>query len=198
MNFLKGLFVVLTVALLSGTAAAADKAIVIYFSHAGENNGVGYVQEGNTAKVAKTIARRVNADLYEIKEARPYSPKFEACVGQAKEEQRRNARPAIAGRLPDLSSYKVIFIGYPIWFGDCPMIIYSFLEKENLNGKIIIPFCTHEGSGLGKTAQNLQRRFPRAKVVQKGLAIKGSIAQRDPRMTAKSVEMWLKALKIVK
>jgi len=198
MNFLKGLFVVLTVAMLSGTAAAADKAIVIYFSHAGENNGVGYVQEGNTAKVAKTIARRVNADLYEIKEARPYSPKFEACVGQAKEEQRRNARPAIAGQLPDLSSYKVIFIGYPNWWGDCPMIVYSFLEKENIDGKILVPFCTHEGSGLGATASNLKKHFPEAKVVQKGLAIKGTIAQKDAQTTAKAVETWLKAIKAIK
>jgi flavodoxin len=198
MNIVKGLFAMLTVALMTSTADAANKAIVVYFSHAGENYGVGNVAEGNTAKVAKEIARRLNADIYEIKEVKPYPTKYDACVGQAKEEQRRNARPAIAGQLPNLSSYKVVFIGYPIWFGDCPMIIYSFLEKENLNGKIIIPFCTHEGSGLGKTAQNLQRRFPRAKVVQKGLAIKGSIAQRDPRMTVKAVEMWLKALKIVK
>lgn len=198
MNIVKGLFAMLTVALMTSTADAANKAIVVYFSHAGENYGVGNVAEGNTAKVAKEIARRLNADIYEIKEVKPYPTKYDACVNLAKEEQRLNARPAIAGQLPDLSSYKVIFIGYPNWWGDCPMIVYSFLEKENIDGKILVPFCTHEGSGLGVTASNLQKHFPKAKVVQKGLAIKGSIAQRDPRMTAKAVEMWLKALKIVK
>ena len=174
------------------------KAIVVYFSHTGENYSVGVITEGNTAKVAKVIAAKTGADIFEIKEPKPYPHSYDECIDVAKKELRDKARPEIAGDLPDLTDYQVVYLGYPNWWGDCPMIVYSFLEKENLNGKIIIPFCTHEGSGLGKTAQNLQRHFPRAKVVQKGLAIKGSIAQRDPRMTAKSVEMWLKALKIVK
>lgn len=198
MNIVKGLFIMLTVALMVSTADAANKAIVVYFSHAGENYGVGNVAEGNTAKVAKEIARRLNADIYEIKEVKPYPTKYDACVDLAKEEQRLNARPAIAGQLPDLSSYKVIFIGYPNWWGDCPMIVYSFLEKENIDGKILVPFCTHEGSGLGVTASNLQKHFPKAKVVQKGLAIKGTIAQKDAKTTVKAVETWLKAIKAIK
>ena len=198
MNFIKGFFVIMTVALFADSALAAPKSIVVYFSHAGENYGVGNVAEGNTAKVAKAIAARTGSPIYEIKEAKPYPINYEACVNQAKEEQRRNLRPAIAGELPDLSSYNVIYVGYPNWWGDCPMIVYSFLEKSNINGKIIIPFCTHEGSGLGVTARNLQKHFPRAKVVQKGLAIKGTIAQKDARTTQKAVETWLRALKAIK
>ena len=78
------------------------------------------------------------------------------------------------------------------------MIVYSFLEKENIDGKILVPFCTHEGSGLGATASNLKKHFPEAKVVQKGLAIKGTIAQKDAQTTAKAVETWLKAIKAIK
>ena len=198
MNIVKGLIIVLATAIASNIAYAAPKSIVIYFSHTGENNGVGYITEGNTAKVAKAIAARTGSPIYEIKEAVPYSTQMKPCVDRAKEELRRNVRPAIAGQLPDLSSYNVIYLGYPIWWGDCPMVIYSFLEKENINGKIIIPFCTHEGSGLSSTPRNLQKHFPRAKVFQKGLAIKGTVAQKDPRTTQRTVEAWLKAIKAIK
>ena len=204
MNVSKGIIIMLSIVfmssteLLSSSAMAANNSIVIYFSHAGENYGVGNVAEGNTAKVAKAIANRIKVDVYEIKEAKPYPVNYQQCVDLAKEEQRRNARPEIAGTLPDLSQYKVIYVGYPNWWGDCPMIVYSFLEKANVDGKIIVPFCTHEGSGLGVTAQNLKKHFPKAKVIQKGLAIKGTVAQNDPQTTQRTVEAWLKALKVIK
>ena len=125
--------------------------------------------EGNTAKVAKEIARQTGAALYEIKEAEPYPSVYRDCIKRAQKELQSKARPAIKGDVPDLSEYKTVYLGYPNWWGDAPMVVYTFLEKAKIDGKAVLPFCTHEGSGLGSTARNLAKAFPKAKVEQKGL-----------------------------
>ena len=122
MNITKGIVTMLAAAALSGVSAA-EKSIVVYFSHTGENYAVGNITEGNTAKVAKVIAAKTGAELYEIKEAKPYPVNYQACVDLAKKELRSNARPELAGKLPDLSAYSVIYLGYPNWWGDAPMVI---------------------------------------------------------------------------
>ena len=128
----------LTAVMLPGEVSAAEKSIVVYFSHAGENYGVGNVTEGNTAKVAKILAAKTGSEIYEIQELKPYPTDYQKCVDLAKDEQRRKARPAIKGELPDLSGYQTIYLGYPNWWGDCPMIVYAFLEKCKLDGKVIL------------------------------------------------------------
>ena len=183
----------LAAAALTG-ASAAEKSIVVYFSHTGENYAVGNITEGNTAKVAKVIAAKTGSELYEIKEAQPYPVEYQACVELAKRELRSGARPAIKGELPDLKEYSVIYLGYPNWWGDAPMVVYSFLEKAKIDGKTIIPFCTHEGSGLGSTAHKLAKAVPNAKVEQNGLSLRGVTAQRDAAATEKAVAEWLKTL----
>ena len=170
------------------------KAIVVYFSHTGENYSVGVIAEGNTAKVAKVIAAKTGADIFEIKETKPYPHSYDECIDVAKKELRDKARPEIAGDLPDLTDYQVVYLGYPNWWGDCPMIVYSFLEKSNIEGKTILPFCTHEGSGLGSTAKNLQKAFPGAKVELNGLSLRGTTAQKDAAATEQAVDKWLKSL----
>ena len=170
------------------------KAIVVYFSHTGENYSVGVISEGNTAKVAKVIAAKTGADIFEIKEAKPYPQSYDACIDVAKKELRDKARPEIAGDLPDLTDYQVIYLGYPNWWGDCPMIVYSFLENSKIEGKTILPFCTHEGSGLGSTAKNLQKVFPGAKVELNGLSLRGATAQQDAAATEQAVDKWLNSL----
>ncbi|MBO7089636.1 MAG: flavodoxin [Lentisphaeria bacterium] len=187
----------LAAAALSGVYAA-EKSIVVYFSHTGENYAVGNITEGNTAKVAKVIAAKTGAELYEIKEAKPYPANYQACVDLAQKELRSNARPELAGKLPDLSAYSVIYLGYPNWWGDAPMVVYSFLDKVKIDGKNIIPFCTHEGSGLGSTARKLAKAFPKAKVVQDGLSLRGATAQRDAAATEEAVVKWLKSLGKIK
>ena len=198
MNLMKGMIMLtaamLTAVMLPGEVSAAEKSIVVYFSHAGENYGVGNVTEGNTAKVAKILAAKTGSEIYEIQELKPYPTDYQKCVDLAKDEQRRKARPAIKGELPDLSGYQTIYLGYPNWWGDCPMIVYAFLEKCKLDGKVILPFCTHEGAGLGATARNLEKAFPKAKVEQNGLALFGTTAQKDAKATTKAVEKWLKSL----
>lgn len=183
---------------LSANAAEAAKSIVIYFSHTGENYSVGVIQEGNTAKVAKEIARATGADIWEIREAEPYPANYKSCTERAKKELQAKARPAFQGTAPDLSKYETVFLGYPIWWGEPPMVVYSFLEKAKTDGKEIYPFCTHEGSGLGSTARNLARAFPKAGIEQNGLAIYGHVAQKDAEAVRKAVAEWLKELGLPK
>ena len=175
-------------------AAEAAKAIVIYFSHTGENYSVGVIQEGNTAKVAKEIARQTGAAIWEIKEAEPYPVKYNDCIARAKKELQLKARPAFQGTAPDLTGIDTIYIGYPNWWGDAPMVVYTFLEKAKIDGKTILPFCTHEGSGLGSTARNLAKAFPKAHVEQNGLSLYGHVAQKDADAVKTAVEGWLKKL----
>ena len=179
---------------LSANAAEAAKSIVIYFSHTGENYSVGVIQEGNTAKVAKEIARQTGAAIWELKEAEPYPVKYNDCIDRAKKELQSKARPAFQGEAPDLADYDTIYLGYPNWWGDAPMVVYTFLEKAKIDGKTILPFCTHEGSGLGSTARNLAKAFPKAKFNQDGLAIYGHVAQKDADAVKSAVEGWLKKL----
>ena len=175
-------------------AAETAKSIVIYFSHTGENYSVGVIQEGNTAKVAKEIARQTGAAIWELKEAEPYPVKYNDCIDRAKKELQSKARPAFQGNPPDLTAYDTIYLGYPNWWGDAPMVVYTFLEKAKIDGKTILPFCTHEGSGLGSTARYLAKAFPKAKFNQDGLAIYGHVAQKDADAVKSAVEGWLKKL----
>jgi len=189
--FLGGFFML---SMSLSNAAEAAKAIVIYFSHTGENYSVGVIQEGNTAKVAKEIARQTGAAVWEIKEAEPYPVKYNDCIARAKKELQSKARPAFQGTAPDLAGIDTIYIGYPNWWGDAPMVVYTFLEKAKVDGKTILPFCTHEGSGLGSTARSIARAFPKAKVEQNGLSIYGHVAQKDADAVKSAVEGWLKKL----
>ncbi len=178
----------------SVNAAEAAKSIVIYFSHTGENYSVGVIQEGNTAKVAKEIARQTGTAIWEIKEAEPYPVKYNDCIARAKKELQSKARPAFQGNPPDLTGIDTIYLGYPNWWGDAPMVVYTFLEKAKADGKTILPFCTHEGSGLGSTARNLAKAFPKAEVEQNGLSIYGHVVQKDADAVKTAVEGWLKKL----
>ena len=169
------------------------KSIIIYFSHTGENYSVGNITVGNTAKVAKEIAAQTGSPTWEIKETDEY-PKtsYNDCVSRAKKEKQQNARPAFVGEAPDLSQYDTIFLGYPNWWADAPMVVYTFLDKAKIDGKTILPFCTHEGSGLGSTARSLAKAYPKAKVELKGLALYGHVAQKEPDAVKSAVAKWLK------
>ena len=134
----------------SGVKADTESdTLVVYFSRTGEQYNVGVIDKGNTAIVAEMIAEETGADLFEILPEEDYYPDtYDALTDVAKQEQNENARPAYKGDVPDLSGYSTVFIGAPVWWGDWPMILYTFFEKEDLSGKTLIPFSTHEGSGL--------------------------------------------------
>ena len=175
----------------SGTPdAAASNAVVIYFSHAGENYVVGVVEEGNTAVVAKMIAEKTGASLFEIVPAVEYPQGYDECCDVAQEEQRDNARPAFVGDLEGFEGYDTVYLGYPIWWGDLPMVVYTFVEGHDWAGKTVRPFATHAGSGLSNTVSTLQGLCVGA-TVGEGLAIEGTTAQNDRAATDQAVTGWL-------
>lgn len=178
----------------SAEPKSGSRVLVVYFSRTGEQYGVGVIDKGNTAIVAEDIADAAGADLYEILPAEDgYPMEYDALTEVAKQEQNENARPAIAGEFPDLSGYDTIFVGAPVWWGDWPMICYTFFENAQLNGKAVYPFSTHAGSGLSGFDTKLQNAVPGCTVGQ-GLAIRGADCQKDPDLVRADVENWLAAL----
>lgn len=186
---MKKLISILLIALGVVTMANA-KSIVIYFSRADENYSVGTIAEGNAAKVAKIIAAETGSDVWEIKPVKAYPKSYNECINVAQKEQREKACPAFSGNIPDLSEYDTVYLGSPNWWGDFPMIVYTFLDKANLEGKTIRLFVTHEGSGSAGLESNLKKTEPKAKVT-KSLSIRGTTAQKDKAATEKAVKGWL-------
>lgn len=170
------------------------KTLVVFFSHTGENYSVGNISEGNTHIIAKMIGEATEGKLFEIVPEKEYPhDSYDKVVDIAKKEKAEKARPAIKGDVA-VEDYDVIFIGYPNWWADMPMPVYTFLEKHNWKGKIVIPFCTHEGSGLSATEKYISDVCKDATVI-KGLAIKGSTAQNNREQARKTVNTWLERLK---
>ncbi|MBW3094755.1 flavodoxin [Bifidobacterium sp. 64T4] len=165
--------------------------IIVCFSHAGENYNVGTVDEGNTAKTADLIAERTGCGIVRIVSDTPYPSDYTAATRVAQDEANRQARPAITleGDVDALDSDNTVLLGYPIWWGDAPMPVYSFLESRDWEGKTIHPFCTHEGSGLGDSVASIADATDAD--IQPGLAIRGTDAQRDTTKTARLVDAWL-------
>ncbi len=170
--------------------------LVVYFSRTGEQYGVGVIDKGNTAIVADMIIETTGADSFEILPQDDYYPyTYDELTEVAKKEQNENARPAYAGDIPDLSQYETIFIGAPVWWGDWPMICYTFFENnaDSLAGKTLIPFSTHAGSGLSGFDSKLSSALPNS-TVGEGLAISGSDAQNDQDSVRVTVNDWLSGL----
>ena len=158
----------------SGTAGG--KILIAYFSRAGENYNVGVVSEGNTAKFAKEIAAQTGGDLFEIVPVTAYPSSYDDMLTVATKERTNNERPAIRDTVEIFESYDTVFIGYPIWWGDLPMILHTFMESYDFTGKTVIPFNTHEGSGQSGTQSTIASKLSDATVLQ-GLAMQGSTAQ---------------------
>ena len=125
---------------------------------------------GNTQYMAQVIQQATGADLFRIEPAEPYPTDHETLVALAADEQEQNARPAIQGQVEDLEAYDRIYIGYPIWWGDMPMILYTFFDQYDLSGKTIVPFGTHGGSGFAGTPDTIEQLEPQATVLE-GLTI---------------------------
>ncbi len=174
--------------------AGASDVLVLYFSRTGEQYVVGVIDKGNTAIVAEMIADETGADLFEILPADDHYPMtYKELTDVAKQEQNEKARPAYAGELPDLSRYDTIFIGAPVWWGDWPMILYTVFENNDFSGKTLIPFSTHEGSGLSGFDRTLASACPDSEVLD-GLAVRGNDAQNRPDSVRADVDDWLSGL----
>ena len=174
----------------TATMGTTNKALVVYYSRTGENYAVGNIAEGNTAIVAKMIAAKTGADLFEIKTVKQYAADYTECTEEAKEELREEARPEIVGDVENFDEYDTIYVGYPIWWGVPPMCVFTFFEKHDWKGKTVLPFATHEGSGLGGSVRAIKKALPSA-TVSDGLAIYGHTAQNDRPAAQKAVDAWL-------
>ena len=169
------------------------RALVVFFSRTGEQYTVGVIDKGNTAIVAEMIADETGADLFELLPVDDHYPMtYDELTDVAKREQNENARPAYAGEVPDLSQYDTVFIGAPVWWGDWPMILYTFFEEnaEALAGKRLVPFSTHEGSGLSGFDKKLAEACPNSTVLD-GLAIRGNDAQNRQDDVRNAVSEWV-------
>lgn len=165
------------------------KKLVAFYSRANENYFGGkmkYVEIGNTEKVAKMIAEIAGADLFQIEQKMPYSADYQTCIAEAKKDLTSNARPELAAIPENIDDYDEIYLGYPNYWGTMPMAVYTFLESYDFTGKTIHPFCTHEGSGLSQTENDIANTTKGA-VVTKGLAVLGSNAEN----ARYDVERWL-------
>ena len=128
----------------SGSGSTDAKALVVYFSWS-----------GNTEAVAAAIQSQTGAELFEIVPQTPYSDDYNTLLDDAQEEQSSDARPAISGTIENLEQYDVIYVGFPNWWGDMPMILYTFFDSYDLSSKTIAPFCTSGGSGLSGTVNTV-------------------------------------------
>ena len=134
--------------------------LVVYFSHT-----------GNTETVANFIHDAVGGDIVKLETEEPYTDNYNDLLDIAQEEQRENARPALSTKIDNIDQYDTIFLGYPIWWGDMPMAIYTFLDEYDLSGKTIAPFVTSGGSGLSGTPSDIEDEEPNATVTE-GLSIR--------------------------
>ena len=168
----------------AGTSdAASHRTLVVYFSQTGEQYGVGTITKGNTEIIAEMIAAETKGDLFHVETVASYPFEYKAQTDVAMKELRAKARPAVKGDVKDFDSYDTVYIGYPIWWGDLPMAMYTFIEKHDWNGKRVIPFCTHAGSGLAGTPGKVASACKGATVLE-GLAVTGTTAQFAAKLPA--------------
>lgn len=153
----------------------SGSSLVVYFSWS-----------GNTRNVAEEIGKQTGADLFELVPATPYSEDYDTVLEEAQDEQSKKARPEISDAIDGFENYDVIYLGYPNWWGDMPMIIYSFLDDYDLSGKTIVPFCTSGGSGFSGSLNTIRSLEPEATLLE-GLSL-GSSQASNP---SDAVSNWL-------
>lgn len=158
-----------------------SKLLIAYFSHS-----------GNTRIVAETIQKLAGGELFAIETVKPYPQDYNTVVEIAKREQTANERPQLLNQSTDMAAYDTIILGYPNWWNTMPMPVFTFLEAYDFSGKTILPYCTHEGSGLGRSERDIARLCPGASVMG-GLPIRGS----SVRSAQTAVSDWLKHAKLI-
>lgn len=166
-----------------------SKKLIAFYSRADENYVNGMIKEleiGNTEMAAGIIKELTKADLFKIEQVKPYSSSYNDCIAEAQADQRNNARPELKNYPETLDGYSVIYLGFPNYWSTMPMAVFTFLERFDFSGKIIKPFCTHEGSGMGGSVADIKRLCPGARV-EKGIAIHGG----SVKSSKKDIEKWI-------
>ena len=175
--------------ILSGSSSAfaaekrTGKTLVSYFS-----------RTENTREVANQIHQIVGGDIFEVRATHSYPEAYRATTDQAKRELEANFRPQLTAEVENMESYGTVFIGYPNWWGTLPMAFFTFLEKYNFDGKTLVPFCTHEGSGLGRGVKDIQTLCPNSTILD-GLALRGGTGGYAKTEAARQdVAEWLRKM----
>ncbi|MBO5523177.1 MAG: flavodoxin [Roseburia sp.] len=150
-------------------------AIIVYFSRKDENYVGGVIKTlsvGNTEVAANMLQKLTGAEMFKLEPVQEYSKDYNECIAEAQADQRRDARPELKDYPESLDGYDTVYLGYPNYWGTMPMAVFTFLEHFDFSGKTILPFCTHEGSGMGRSESDIRRLCPKAEV-KKGLALRG-------------------------
>lgn len=166
------------------------KILIVFFSHAGENYSVGNIKVGNTKLVADEVRKVTGGDIFEIVPEKSYDMPYKQLTEVAQKEAEDNDFPTFKGEVKDINKYDTIFVGGPIWWGTYPRVMFTFFKKYDLNGKTIIPFTTHEGSGLGNVVEDLKSQYPKANVTDAF-----AIAGHNVRGGIGKVDKWLEKVK---
>lgn len=164
------------------TSTPSKKILVVYFSHS-----------GNTRVIAEYIKDATNGDIFEIKPVNDYPEDYQAVVNQAKKEINANYRPELKTKINNIGPYDVIFVGSPDWWATIAPPVATFLSQYNLSGKTVIPFMTHEGSGMGHSVSDIKKLCP-ASTVLEGLPVRGS----NVRSAKNDVIKWLRQINMIK
>ena len=165
------------------------KILIAYYSRKGQNyvgSRIVNLPVGNTEVAAKMIQELTGGDLFEIQTVKSYPVDYTETTEVATAEKRANARPELSTHVNDMDQYDTIILGYPNWWGTFPMAVFTFLEEYNFTGKTILPFCTHEGSGLGGSERDIRKLCPEAKVLP-GLAIRGG----SVKGAGETIKSWI-------
>jgi flavodoxin len=176
-------------------AAPGRRTLVVFFSRAGENyyyGGRTELEVGNTEVAADMIRERTSADLYKIEAAEPYPDSYDEAVDRNRDEQEREALPAIAGTLPDIGPYDVVILGSPVWSSRAPRIMSTFIGGVDLGGKTVLPMVTYAVSGMSGVDDFYRDALPGA-TVEPGLAVRGE----EVAEAAGDIDNWLREHNLV-
>jgi flavodoxin len=167
---------------LQAQSVSKKKILVVYFSHS-----------GNTRVIAEQIKKATNGDIFEVQPVKDYPDDYNSVVDQAKKEINANYKSALKTQVKNIKTYDVIFVGSPCWWGTIAPPVATFLSSYDLSGKTIVPFMTHEGSGMGHSVSDIKKLCPKSTVLD-GLPVRGSSVKR----AQKDVIKWLREIKMIK
>lgn len=174
--------------------AKESKILISYFSKAGEEYDVGLVEKGNIEILAEMIAEETGGKLLKIETVKSYPMAYEETLKVTKEERDNKIYPKLKTKIKNLKNYEIIFLGYPVWWEDLPMPIYTFLNENNLSDKTIIIFSTNEGNGHGGTVDTVAE-ISKGNVVRAILSIYGAKVHNSRDEVEEFIKYWITALK---
>ena len=170
--------------------------LVVYFSRAGSNwveDGVANLEVGNNEILANYIQKQTGSDIFRITTDRKYTDEYYKATEEAKAEKENGERPNVLNLPDNLDKYETIYLCYPIWWGTCPMAVFTFLEHYDFSGKTIIPCCSHEGSGVATSVDDIKKICPNA-IVKDCFEVRGYKCQnlKNDSSLQQTIDDWIK------